>query len=221
MAVCLFGPTCHLMAQPTLRITSPTEGAVVNAGQALNVTVEASAANAFEQVIIISPLGFSQVLAQPPYKFTLPIPLNITPRRSGYSITADGIGARAGHEFGAGRYHVERPDIPASLIIGDSYLNSGEYSFHVDARLSIPASFESRMGGNVVRAGIFPDRKQVDLTESSYLKYSTDNPRVAKVDNRGTVLATGIGSAKITVTYRNKSAIVPVTVGEEPLALVR
>lgn len=219
MAFCVFNPTCHLMAQPTLRIASPPEGAIVNAGQVLTVAVEASPANAFKQIIIIggSPIGFSQVLEQPPYKFTLPIPLEITPRRGGYMITADGILAPGqGASSVPVSIHLERADMPISLIPGDYYLNSGAYpsttSMHVYRSLRLSKVGWAEM---LYVLGIFPDRKQVDLSESSYLKYSSDNPRVAKVDDMGTVLATGIGSAKITITYRSKSVIVPVTVGPE------
>ena len=45
--------------------------------------------------------------------------------------------------------------------------------------------------------GIFADGEQVNLSESSYLKFSSDNPRVARVTERGTVVATGTGSARI------------------------
>jgi hypothetical protein len=218
MAFCLFGPTCYLMAQPTLRITSLSEGAIVNAGQVLTVTVEASPPNAFKGVFLVGedPIGFSQPLERPPYKFTLPIPLHITPRRDGYMITPDGILApgQAATSLPVS-IHVERSDVPITLIPGDYYLNSGVYpsstSMHVYRSLQLSKVGWAEM---LYVLGIFPDQEQVDLSESSYLRYSSDNPGVAKVDQRGTVLATGIGSARITITYRSKSVIVPVTVSE-------
>jgi Bacterial Ig domain len=217
-AFCLFGPTCHLMAQPTLRITSPTEGAVVNPGQVLTVTVEASPKDAFDDVAVIgwSPIGLQQVLTAPPYRFSLRIPQSIVPARSYHLTAAGGL-----HEIrsepvysGAVSIQVERADIATSLIPGDYYINSGEYpstSMHVYRSLRL-----SRVGiaEMLYVRGIFADHEQVDLTESSYLKHSSDNPRVAKVDERGTVVATGTGSARITITYRSKSVVVPVTVGQ-------
>jgi len=218
MAFCAFNPTCHLMAQPTLRITSPPEGTIVNAGQVLTVTVEASPANAFKQVIIIgaNPIGFSQVLEQPPYKFTLPIPLHITPRRGGYMITADGILAPGqGASSMPVNIHLERADLPEILLAGDNSLNNGFYPSSTPGK---PYQLHLNKVGweeMLYLMGIFPGREQVDLTESRYVKYSSDNLRVAKINEIGTVHATGIGSAKITITYRSKSVIVPVTVGEE------
>lgn len=207
------------MAQPTLRITSPPEGAIVNAGQVLTVTVEASPTDAFKEVVVIGhdPIGFSQVLDQPPYKFTLPIPLQITPRRGGYMITADGtLAPGQGARSVPVSIHVERADIPITLIPGDYALPLSLYpsstSVHVYRSLHLAKVGWAEM---LYVLGVFPDQKQVDLTESSYLRYSSDNLRVARVDETGTVLATGIGSAHIAITYRSKSVIVPVTVGEE------
>jgi hypothetical protein len=219
MAFCLFASMGWLMAQPTLRITTPTEGVIVNAGQALTVTVEASPASAFQAVIIIGsdPIGFSQVLEHPPYKFTVPIPRQITPRREGYRITADGILAPGrGATSHPVRIIVERADIPEILISGNYSLNSGFYPSSTPAqpyhlRLS-KVGFEETL----YLMGMFSGREQVDLSESKYVKYSSDNLRVAEVNEIGTVHATGIGSAKITVSYRSKSVRVPVTVGGEP-----
>jgi hypothetical protein len=52
----------------------------------------------------------------------------------------------------------------------------------------------------------------VDLRESSYVKFTSDNPDVATVTGDGLVTTTGFGLAKITVEYNGLSAVVPVTV---------
>ena len=218
-AFCLFAFPRSLMAQPTLRITSPTEGTLVDGGRMLMVSVEASPATAFQRAFIIGsdPIGFSQALEHPPYKFTLPIPRHITPRREGYQIIAVGILA-PGRNVNSDPViiYVEHPDVPEILISGNYSLNLSVYPSSTPAqpyhlRLS-KVGFEERL----YLMGIFSGREQVDLTESRYVKYSSSNPRVAKVNEIGTVHATGIGAAKITVTYRSKSVIVPVTVGGEP-----
>lgn len=53
-----------LLAQPTLKITEPKDGIEVNAGEILDVTVEASPPGAFRSVIVIGqdPIGFSDSL---------------------------------------------------------------------------------------------------------------------------------------------------------------
>ena len=201
MAFCAFNPTYHLMAQPTLRITSPPEGTIVNAGQVLTVSVEASPASAFKAVIIIGedPIGFSHVLEQPPYEFTIPIPLKITPRRGGYMITAEGLLA-PGKRSGPARtsIHLERSDLPEILIAGDNSLSGSVYPSSTPGK---PYQLHLNKVGweeMLYLMGIFPGREQVHLTESSYVKYSSDNLRVAEINEIGTVHATGIGSAKIT-----------------------
>jgi len=73
----------------SLQITSPADGTTVNPGQTLTVTVNAS--GTFQQVILIgsNPMGFSQMLSNPPYQFTIQIPTTISP--GWYSLTADSV----------------------------------------------------------------------------------------------------------------------------------
>jgi hypothetical protein len=217
-ALCLCSLTRSLKAQPTLRITSPADGTIVDAGSVLTVTVEASPANTFQLVMIIGedPIGSSQFLERPPYRFTVEIPRRVTPRRDGYDLTP--VGSSGGTpflDFKPLTIYVERPDLPEILLAGDSSLNSGFYPSSTPRK---PYQLHLNKVGweeMLYLMGIFPGRAQVDLTESKYVKYSSDNLRVAKINEIGSVHATGIGSAKITITYRSKSVIVPVTVGEE------
>jgi len=113
------------------------------------------------------------------------------------------------------RIYLERPDLPEILIPGNYSLISGIYPSSTPAQpYRLPLS---KVGWEEMLhlMGLFPGRDQVGFTESRYIKYSSDNLRVAKVNEIGTVHATGIGSANITITYRSKSVIVPVTVGEQ------
>jgi hypothetical protein len=216
MAFCLFGSTLQVMAQPTLRITSPTEGAVAYVGRDLAVTVEASPANAFRMVTVIGgdPIGFSRVLEAPPYTFMLSIPEHIQPRD--YIITADGVVAPGkGASSRSVSIHVERPDMPVDIIPGGYGLTAGPLrstSLAIYRSLRLAEVGWSEM---IYVVGVFPDREEVDLTESSFLKYSSDNERVVKVVERGTVVSTGIGSANIMIRYRNKLVVLPVKVGRE------
>jgi hypothetical protein len=217
-ALCLCPVTGSLKAQPTLRITSPADGTIVNAGSVLTVSVEASPAAAFQLVMIIGedPIGFSQFLEHPPYRFTMEIPRRVTPRRHGYDLTPVGRSGAEPLDFKPLTIFVERPDLPEILLAGDSFLNNCIYPSSTPKepyRLHLNKVGAEEM---LYLMGIFPGPglQQVDLTESKYVKYSSDNLRVAKVDEIGTVHATGIGSANITISYRNKSVAVPVTVGD-------
>jgi hypothetical protein len=79
----------RLVAQPTLRITSPRNGAVVNSGQTLTVSVNAS--GTFSKVVIVGEgrIGFTKYLTAPPYQFSISIPANMA---SGmFALTAIGV----------------------------------------------------------------------------------------------------------------------------------
>jgi hypothetical protein len=195
--LCVCTPVRSQKGQPTLRITSPAEGTIVKPGQVLSVIVEASPAGAFQEIIIVgaSPIGFSQVTPKPPYRSSILIPPDITPRR--YSITADGIIA-AGHGVSSEPITIiaERPDTPVSLKAETSALVFD--SVGDDSSLAI--------------IGVFQKQERVDLSESSYIKYLSDKPMVASVNSTGIVTATGTGRANITATYRKQSVVVPVTV---------
>jgi hypothetical protein len=84
-----------LKAQAALQITSPANGASVEPGQTLNITVAASGGT-FRMVAVwgTNPLGTSQVLATPPYNFSILVPTRIP--LGAYYLTA--IGGTAGRE---------------------------------------------------------------------------------------------------------------------------
>jgi hypothetical protein len=192
-----------LLTPQTLRITEPKDGTVVNTGQVLTVVVDASPPFAFQEVIIVGPsaIGFSQTLRSPPYRFSLLIPLGTRPRR--YSLFADGT-----TEPGKGaasdpvEIQVERPDRPLKLTAKPAVLDFMSVG-HNDP---------------ITAVGQFADVGELDLRESTRIKYVSDNPRVAKVTQEGLVTATGPGSANVTLEYNGTSVVVPVTVRKPPVA---
>ncbi len=185
-----------LMGQ-TLKITEPKDGAVVYAGQMMTVVVEASPESAFRGIVIFGgdAIGVSPVLTGPPYRFSIGIKANARPRR--YTITADGvIGPGKGARSELVNIQVERSDSPLSLT-------------------AAPAVLDFREVGDqcpVAAVGKFADAPRIDLDESSYVRYDSDNPSVATVTGDGHVTAAGFGSAKITIEYKGRSIVVPVTV---------
>jgi hypothetical protein len=185
-----------LAAQPTLRITSPKDGAVVHPGQSLIVTVDGSPAGAFQQVIIAArdPIGGSRPLMAPPYQFTIQIPSRISPGR--YALTADGMTAPGqGATSDPISIVVERADTPLSLRVEPSLL-----------RMS------AGQKGYLRVVGVFGDGTTSDLTKSSRTVYISDKVGVATVQAQGIVTAVASGSAKIIITNGNAKFDVPVTV---------
>jgi hypothetical protein len=189
-----------LLTAQSLRITEPKDGTVVYPGQIVTVVVDASP-QAFRGIIIIGadPIGFSQVLTAPPYRFSMTIPPRTRPRR--YHQTA-----RGSTEPGQGVFSdpveilVERSDTPLSLRAEPSILdfeNAGEVS-------------------PVAAVGKFVDADWVDLRESKSVTFSSDSPRVATVTQDGLVTAAGPGTARITIQYNGKPTVVPVIVRAPP-----
>jgi len=119
LAVELCAVAGMLVAQPSLRITSPPDGTTVHPGESLTVTVEASPPGAFRVVFVagFEPIGFGkEETDKPPDKFTLQIPSSIRPDK--YTVTAGGS-VEPNHIISANPIHilVERIDYPVSMIV--------------------------------------------------------------------------------------------------------
>jgi hypothetical protein len=83
---------------------------------------------------------------------------------------------------------VERPDMPVAV------------SEQNDGRQFI---FQERGESNrLTMLARFADGQVFDVTESSYIEYSSSDTRVATVDQYGLVTAMGIGEATVRATYR-------------------
>jgi uncharacterized protein YjdB len=181
-----------LQAQPGLRITSPADGAVVSPGRSFTVKVAASGGR-FEMVGLLSdlPIALDQVLASPPYDFTVAIPANV-PQRS-YMLTAVGVISRGQGAFSETiSIDVRRTEPPAILRVE-------------------PSSLYLRVGaqGAVLVTGKFSDGSKADITQSAGTVYSSTAPGVAVVSADGRVTAVAPGSARILV---NGNYSIPVTV---------
>lgn len=194
------------VAQPSLRIVSPADGAVVKSGQKVTVLVAAKPERGFQQMAIIGvdPIGIS-VRTGPPWRFSVEIPLHIVPRE--YGLTADGI-VMPGHRVSSKMItiQIERPDFPLKLV-----------TEHKSVVLHARGAQE--MIGDV--AGVFADSPvPVDLSESTVVQYSSNNPNVAAVNRHGVVTAKGEGFALITIAYGPRLVAIPVKVDQQPGAMV-
>ena len=180
----------------TLRIVSPTVGAIVHSGGTFVVEVEAPPAS-FKSVAVSAndPIETPDPLHTPPFRFALRIPA--TAASGVYRLRA--VGTTAADEWVKSpqiTVDVERPDRPVRL--------ENDLRTLVFTRL-----------GHTIRVdvdGIYADGARVDLKYSSLSEYSSDNTAVVAIDQGGMATAVGPGSATITVTNNGASLALPAKV---------
>jgi IPT/TIG domain/Bacterial Ig-like domain (group 2) len=188
-------------SQPTLQITSPSGGTVVNPGQTLTVSVTSPTPAAFTEVDLYGDkLGFVGTFSSLPGQVSVTIPSSQIDCGS-YFLTVSGTPTSGqGPVSAIVELDVERSDFPLTIsaalstIIFDS---AGE-----QIRLDLLAGFA--------------DGTTFGVTASSYVTYSSSNTAVATVDSTGLVTAVAPGSGSIAVTYalgsNNNQIFVPVSV---------
>lgn len=190
-----------LLAQPTLRITEPKPGAVFGAGATLKVVVEANPQTAFQSVIIggRDPIGLSDSHPIPPNTFEIRIPADTPPGH--YNLTADGVtGPGQGVTSESVGIQVEHVGTPSRLT-------------------AEPSSLHFQYGDGTVPVaaiGRFADAERVDVSESSYITYTSENPQIATVGADGNVTAAGPGTTRVRIRYKSLTTFVPVTVARPP-----
>jgi len=167
---------------PQLQITSPADGAIVNPGQTISVTVTSPANVAFTQVGVVAPdpFGFSDIATSVPASFSLAVPTDTAcgPHMlTAFASTSDGQSAQSATIL----IDVERPDLPTSLstfLSGISFTVPGEKS-------------------PIALLATFSDGSILDATRSSNVSYSTSNSAIATVDGNGIVTAVAPGQASV------------------------
>lgn len=178
-------------------ITAPAPGAMVGAGQALDVEVSPGTVPVSSLLIFVSDVGISDPLTVPPYRWTFNIPERICGRKR---ITA--VGVKAG---GA----VYSPSVEVEV----------DLSFPIVRLLAEPASFEmSRLGEQLTLTveGFLGGQGRTNLRGCRTLNVTSMNTNVAVIDSAGLVTATGSGSTELVVTEGNLRLTVPVKVTEGP-----
>jgi hypothetical protein len=182
-----------------LTIVSPTMGRTIQPGQAVAISVHV-ASGAYPYGVGIlgqDPLGSAgpNPVVGSTVSFTLAVPANTPP--GPYEITAaaaDSTGALVSSE--PLTIDVERDDIPTALLAYPPAV--GVQSFVGNTLL-------------LTIVGIFPSKQRVDLTRSTKLKFISENPSVAVVQN-GMLSAVGVGQTNIDVQYGPTSEKISVTV---------
>jgi hypothetical protein len=177
-------------AQPSatlLQITSPADHSRVAPGQTVSVTVTSSTDTSVTAVGLIgeNPIGFSDLATSVPAQFSLAIPgaIGFGPHMlTAIGTTASGLGVQSATIL----IDVERPDMPVKLsaLMSEIFFEAVGEHFPV------------------IVLGTFSDGKVFDLTKSSNLVYSSNNPSVASVEADGIVTTHSPGSGFIIATYR-------------------
>jgi hypothetical protein len=188
-----------------LEITSPAAGTVISPGQTLTVIVTSPANAIFDHLGLIGTgeIGIVNALATSvPAQFSVAIPADMTCRT--HTLTARGRTTSGQDASARVLIDVEKPDMPSSIsallrqIIFDAQGDSS--SIHL--------------------LGTFADGSVLDVTESSYVTYSSLNAAVATVVGFGMVTAVAPGRTSIVATYgppeRNVRLTIPVTVPPRP-----
>ena len=201
LLLALAHPCFGQQTQPGLQITSPTRGIVVNTGQTISITVTSPANLTFTSIGILGPGGPLDANTSAPAAFSLTIPSNTVPGR--YGLTAVGRPSVGKAVFSKSiDITVERPDKPVSLTTNPPvyYFRQGEFDY---LRVS----------------GRFADATNLNVTESTYLSFSSSNPAIVTVNTKGLVRAVAPGHATVVTTYSGgPSKGVPVFVTGAPVS---
>ena len=206
LRVCLVGAILFLClggrplwAQAVVQITSPADGAVVNPGKALTVTVTTPPGTVFTEVNVSgsNPIGWGlPAYLGPPYQISLPIPSLILPGRR-YQLVAIALPSQGDDVLSAPIWiDVERPDSPASLEPDLPYL-------------ILPVGDSERL---IRIVGVFSDGTKLDLATSTLTKYASSAPGIVVVDTEGKITAVSPGTASINVTNGTAQTVIQVTV---------
>ena len=192
----VLSPAVLLAEKPTIRITSPAEGAIFHPGDTVPVSVSTSGAKFIMMSIEVgTPIDNSQVLTAPPYKFSLHIPRDITPGL--YVMTASGVIAPGqGAESKGVSIDVERPDYPMTLNVEP--ITTIELKVGEEDVLSV--------------VGKYKDGRTATLNGSTQIRFVSLTPKIVTVDKWGNVTAVGVGSTEIVVRVGDKTLRVKVQV---------
>lgn len=200
------------------RFINPKEAQIVHPGETIHVDLAVdSGITPVKGVVIVSPMGFSnQDREGPPYSFTFTVPdadlTGSSHRLIGFQpLTLFGtvVGSKD-YGLATTTVDVEETDLPLSFFAAGGTTSQWDpvpnhvsfYKPGVDEQINIYAKF--------------PNGHELDVTESTYLSLSSENPAVAIVADDGTIASVGPGQTRIVVAYslggQQKLFYVPVTV---------
>lgn len=194
----LHAATPEIPYSNTLTITSPSDGTVTAPGDTLPVEVTAASGVTMDVVgLTMADVGLFSPLSTSPYVFQVPIPSNIIgPRKvTALGKTSDGTPISS--------YPITVDIETSAAIMGLSVSPRKMYFQYAGQQLPLDVT------------GTFSGGGQLDITRSSKITYTSQDPSVATVSPTGEVTATGVGSTGSTVimvTYDGQSVGIPVSV---------
>jgi hypothetical protein len=198
------------------RFINPKEGQIFHPGDTISINFELDPQieKLVKAIAIMSSMGDLQFRKAPPYSFTIAVPGKQSRGSSGSLIGFQELqlsGVLLGQEknnddLATTTVDVEEPDQPVSLeVVGPLQPIHNQLIFvglGEDSRIAIYARF--------------PDGHESEVTNSTYLSISSENPAIAFVVDSETVVSVEPGQTRIIVTYtighQQKQILVPVTV---------
>ena len=180
-----------------VKILTPEDDAIVHPGEKLHVEVSLLPGMAVDGMALVSPLGISEEEREsPPYSFTICVPTKEL--SNGNLIGKHGIsvwGGRKGQNWeilGVISVDVEMSDLPKKLELWDgAILPSGEV-------LDFGSIGDERY---LKVVGTFSDATELDLEESSYLKFTSYDASVLQVFENQRLVPVGPGKTSLSVSY--------------------
>jgi hypothetical protein len=185
------------------RFISPKEGQIFHPGDTIPISfdLDPKIEKLVKAIAIMSTMGDLQFRESPPYSFTIAVPDKEVRGRVNNSLIGFQQLALSGVLVGQEKNNddlatttidVEEPDPPVSLeIVGPLQ--------PIHNRLMFFSSGEDTLIEIYAR---FPNGHEFDVTNSSYLSVSSENPSIAYVVNSETVVSVGPGHTEIVVTYK-------------------
>lgn len=169
---------------------------------------------------IVSRMGFSNEDREgPPYEFTFTIPNGDRLGGSGpliglQQLTLFGtVVGRKEYDLAVTTIDVEEADLPISLQAAGGMMS------HYDPVPNHVRFYTLGYEEQIEVLGKFPNGHELNVTESTHLSLSSENPAVARVSGDGTIISVGQGETHVIATYALESQqarlSIPVTVGPE------
>jgi len=202
-AISMMYTTCHAdteaipqnLVTTELLIVAPADGAVVDFESPLPVSVKVTG-NYKSVVVAGDGLGLTDEKTTAPYDYILQMPNLIAGKRS---LTAVGLKANGETLFSTPiSVYFEPQGSLSSLTVEPSQL------FFVYAGQKAPLSI----------TGILQDGKSADLTQSSIVVVTSQNPNILQIGVDKSIIAVAPGTTKVVVQAQNLVTEIPVTVQE-------